>query len=70
MKANVGAIDRILRAALSVALLWLAFASGLSAFEAGILKWIAATVGVVMLVVAATRVCPIYSILGIRTCPR
>ena len=32
------------------------------------LKWIAAVVGIVMLVVAVVRVCPIYSILGIRTC--
>ena len=68
MQANVGTIDRILRAALGAALLWLAFASGMPAFEAGALKWIAAAAGVVMLVVAAVRICPIYSIIGVRTC--
>ncbi|MDU8910029.1 DUF2892 domain-containing protein [Aestuariicoccus sp. MJ-SS9] len=68
MTANVGTIDRILRALLGIALLWLAFFSGLPAVEAGALKWIAAAVGVVMLGVAAVRVCPLYSIAGIRTC--
>ena len=32
------------------------------------MKYGAAVVGVVMLVVAATRVCPIYSIFGFKTC--
>ncbi|MBF9034389.1 DUF2892 domain-containing protein [Rhodobacterales bacterium HKCCE2091] len=69
MTRNVGTVDRFLRALLGIVLLYLAFASGLPAFEAGALKWIAAVVGVVMLVVAAVRVCPIYAIFGIRTCP-
>lgn len=68
MTANVGTIDRILRAALGVALLILAFASGLPLFESGIVKYAAALIGVVMIVVAVTRVCPIYSIFGIKTC--
>ena len=68
MTINVGTIDRILRAALGAVLLFLAFFSGLPAFDAGILKYGAAIVGVVMLVVAAVRMCPIYSIFGIKTC--
>lgn len=68
MTINVGTTDRILRAALGVVLLYLAFFSGLSAFDAGIVKYGAAIVGVVMLVVAAVRMCPIYSIFGIKTC--
>lgn len=68
MTINVGTIDRILRAALGVVLLYLAFFSGLHAFDAGIVKYGAAIVGVVMLVVAAVRMCPIYSIFGIKTC--
>ena len=68
MTANVGTIDRILRAALGLFLLYLAFASGLPAFDGGVLKWGAALVGVVMLVVAAVRVCPVYTILGVKTC--
>lgn len=68
MTINVGTTDRILRAALGAILLFLAFFSGLPAFDAGVLKYSAAIVGVVMLVVAAVRMCPIYSIFGIKTC--
>ena len=68
MSINVGTLDRILRAALGLGLLYLAFLSGLPAFDGAVLKSGAAIVGLVMLLVAATRVCPIYSIFGLRTC--
>ena len=68
MTTNVGTIYRILHAALGLGLLYVAFLSGMPAFEGGLLKYGAAVVGVVMLVVAATRVCPIYSIFGLKTC--
>lgn len=68
MTVNVGTIDRILRAALGAALLYLALVSGVPAFEAPLVKYGAAAVGVVMLVVAAVRVCPVYSIFGFKTC--
>lgn len=68
MTTNVGSLDRILRAAFGLGLLYLALLSGLPAFEGGLIKYGAAAVGAVMLVVAATRVCPIYSIFGFKTC--
>jgi hypothetical protein len=68
MTVNVGTVDRILRAALGVALLYLAFFSGLPAFELTAVKYGAALVGIVMMIVAAIRICPIYSIFGIKTC--
>lgn len=68
MSSNVGTIDRVLRAVLGLGLLYLAFGSGLPAFDGALLKYGAAIVGVVMLVVAAVRICPIYSIFGIKTC--
>ena len=68
MTSNVGTIDRILRAALGAGLLYLAFLSGFPAFDGAILKYGAAVIGAVMLVVAATHVCPIYSIFGFKTC--
>lgn len=68
MSINVGTLDRVLRAALGLGLLYLAFLSGLPAFNGAILKYGAAIVGIVMLVVAVTRVCPIYSIFGLKTC--
>jgi len=68
MTTNVGTLDRILRAALGLGLLYLAFLSGIPAFEGGLMKYGAAVIGVVMLVVAATRICPIYAIFGFKTC--
>ncbi len=68
MTVNVGTIDRILRAALGVTLLVLAFASGLPFFDGAVTKYGAAAIGVVMLVVAATRICPIYAMFGLKTC--
>jgi len=70
MTANVGTFDRILRAALGLVLLYLAFASGLPFFDGGIGKWGAVIVGVVMLGTSALRVCPLYGVFGIKTCKR
>ena len=68
MTPNVGTIDRILRAALGVLLLYLAFFSGLPLFAAPLFQYGAAAIGVVMLATAALRICPLYSILGVKTC--
>lgn len=64
MQVNVGTIDRIVRAALGIALI--AFALGLIAPHAGYhwLGWI----GVIPLATAAVRSCPLYSLLGLSTC--
>lgn len=67
MSVNVGSIDRIIRAVLGIALLWFAFFSGLPLAENPALKYGAAVLGVVMLIVAAVRVCPVYSMLGLTT---
>lgn len=64
MTRNVGTIDRVLRAALGVLLI----ALGLFGTVSGLWKLLVIVVGIVMLVVSATRICPIYSIFGLRTC--
>lgn len=68
MTTNVGTLDRILRAALGLGLLYLAFLSGIPAFDGGLTKIGAALAGGVMLAVAATGMCPIYAIFGFKTC--
>ena len=68
MTRNVGTIDRVLRAAIGVGLLGLVFIADLALFENVVLQIIAIVVGLVMLTVSATRVCPIYSIFGFKTC--
>ena len=66
MTINVGTVDRIARAILGIVLLYLAFASG--ALDGGVWKWVAALAGVVMLGTSALKFCPLYRIIGVRTC--
>ncbi len=68
MTTNVGTIDRVLRAALGIVLLYLAFLSGLSLFAEPVFKYGAAVVGVVMLATSTLKICPLYSMFGIKTC--
>lgn len=62
MKANVGGIDRVLRilvgAALLSALLW----------YPGDLKWYG-LIGLVPLLTGLFGFCPLYTLLGVNTCP-
>jgi len=65
MNVNVGTIDRIVRVVLGIVLI--AFALGF--IGAGLpyhwLGWI----GVIPLATAAMGNCPLYSVLGMSTCP-
>ena len=66
MKANVGTVDRSIRALAGIVLL-ACWPLGLLAGNSAI---IAAVVGAVLLVTAAIRWCPPYALLGINTCAR
>jgi hypothetical protein len=57
---NVGSVDRVLRIAVGLALVSLVFIGPKTAWG-----WI----GVVPLLTAVVGICPLYSLLGIRTCP-
>jgi hypothetical protein len=59
MSSNVGTIDRILRAILGLVLIALVFIGPQSAWG-----WI----GVIPLATALFGLCPVYSMLGIKTC--
>ncbi len=65
MTANVGAVDRILRIIIGAALI--AFALGFIATGSPYawLGWI----GVIPLLTALVGSCPLYSIVGLSTCP-
>lgn len=62
MKANVGNIDRVLRVILGIGLLSLIFLLEGEAWWFGI-------IGVVPLLTGIMRFCPLYTVLGISTCP-
>lgn len=68
MTINIGTLDRLFRAALGLALLYLAFLGDMPFFDARLYKYSAAVVGVVMLLTSALRMCPIYSMIGLKTC--
>lgn len=67
MPSNVGTVDRAIRLVLGAVLILLPL---VTAFAAGTpwLWWGAIIVGVVMLATAGLRFCPLYSLLGVRTC--
>jgi hypothetical protein len=63
MVKNMGTVDRVLRVVVGLALLWYAALATPTGFN-----WIG-WIGVVPLLTAALGTCPIYSLLGISTCP-
>lgn len=68
---NVGSLDRMLRFIVGVALAAAAFVPPLAGWVAPLGNWKYALTawGVVMLVTAAVRICPAYTLLGISSCP-
>ncbi|MDJ0857461.1 MAG: DUF2892 domain-containing protein [Dinoroseobacter sp.] len=66
MTTNMGKIDRGGRLAIAVLLLVLAF--GTSALGGGVLFWLALIVAAVFTLTAFVGNCPLYSIIGLKTC--
>ena len=64
MSINLGTLDRGLRAALGIALLLAAIFAGLSqGLTIG-----AAVIGLVLLGTASIKFCPLYAVVGLKTC--
>ena len=66
MTKNMGTLDRGLRIAAALILLYLAFGTAFAA--AGILHWLFIAVAAVVLLTSAVGICPLYSVIGIKTC--
>ena len=68
---NVGSLDRALRFIFGAVLVATAFLPPLSGWVAplGAWKYALTAWGAVILLTATFRVCPSYTLLGIRTCP-
>jgi hypothetical protein len=65
MTANVGLIDRIIRVIVGIVLIAYAIPLGFSATGWNWVGWI----GVVPLVTGLLGNCPLYSLIGLSTCP-
>jgi hypothetical protein len=63
MTKNVGGIDRVLRIVVGLALI-----AGFFLNTAGAYRW-AYMLGIIPLATGLLSTCPLYSILGISTCP-
>ncbi|TRD15398.1 YgaP family membrane protein [Palleronia caenipelagi] len=68
MTTNMGKFDRIGRLVIAAVLLYLAF--GTAVLGAGLLHWLAIIVALVFIVTSLVGNCPLYSVVGIRTCGR
>ena len=66
MKKNMGTLDRGLRIAAALVLLFLAFGTAFAA--TGVLHWLFIAVAAVFLITSVVGNCPLYSIVGIKTC--
>jgi len=66
--ANVGIIDRVFRLVVGGVLIAAPFAADMPVFENDMYKYGAVAVGVILVATAAMKFCPIYPILGLRTC--
>ena len=68
MTTNVGTFDRVARFALGVLLVLAPFVGNLALFQSTVATVLSLIVGAVMIGTAAMRFCPLYRVLGIRTC--
>jgi hypothetical protein len=68
MVTNIGSFDRRVRLALGAALLVLPFVSNINLFESPAACAVSVIAGLVMVGTSAMKFCPLYRILGIRTC--
>ena len=66
MTTNVGGIDRVLRIIIGLVLIAYAIPLGFPATGWNWVGWI----GVIPLATAIFGMCPLYSLVGVNTCPR
>ena len=68
MSANVGTIDRLIRAVVGLVLIALPFVGSFALFQGTWATALSVIVGLVLLTTASLRFCPAYRLLGLRTC--
>ncbi len=64
MPINLGNLDRLIRLIIGAVLI----IAGLTVFQSG--AAIAVVVGIVLVVTAAIKFCPLYRLFGLRTCKK
>ena len=64
MPINLGTVDRSIRIVVGLVFIALAFMPGLGTIEMSA----SALVGIILVLTAAIRFCPLYRLVGLRTC--
>ncbi len=65
---NVGKTDRILRAVVGLALILAPLLTNLSMFNTAAMMYGAIIVGAVLVATAVFKFCPLYRLIGVKTC--
>jgi hypothetical protein len=68
MVANVGNIDRLLRLVLGAVLIIAPYVAPLALLQSPAIQIIVVAVGLVLVITALFRFCPLYRLLGMATC--
>lgn len=68
MPVNVGSADRIIRIVLGLILVLLPYVTDLALWSSPIASIGLPIVGVVLVATALFRFCPLYRLIGVRTC--
>jgi len=68
MSVNVGTLDRVLRFVVGLVLVIAPFTTNMALLQGTTAAAISVVIGAVLVLTAAFRVCPLYSLLGMRTC--
>ncbi|WP_018701360.1 YgaP family membrane protein [Amorphus coralli] len=66
MTKNMGWLDRAVRLVVAAVLVLAAFSGGFAA--TGAVHWLALAVAAIMVLTALVGSCPLYGLVGIRTC--
>ena len=68
MSANVGSADRIVRFVVGILLIVAPFVTHFALWQSAVFHWGAVVVGVVLVLTALVRFCPLYRLIGANTC--
>ena len=66
MTTNMGKFDRVARLVAAALLVFIAFGTGVTG--AGVLQWLVIAVAAIFALTAVVGVCPLYSMVGFKTC--
>lgn len=66
--ANVGSLDRIIRFVVGLILVAGPFVTHAAFWTVPTVQWISVAAGVILIVTALVRFCPIYRVIGASTC--